>query len=129
KLEDNSRSPMDGWIRYENGQRKTACWSRLETSGQEEGLPWRDGGVYLITGGSGSLGLLVAEEIARQTQAATFILTGRSPLDRDKQMKLQELESSGASVVYRQADITHRNTVIGLLDSMQQEFGRVHGII
>ncbi|WP_336078347.1 SDR family NAD(P)-dependent oxidoreductase [Paenibacillus sp. 203] len=129
KLEDNSRSPMDGWIRYENGQRTIACWSRLETSGQEEGLPWRDGGVYLITGGSGSLGLLVAEEIARQTQAATFILTGRSPLDRDKQTKLQELESSGASVVYRQADITHRNTVIGLLDSIQQEFGRVHGII
>ncbi|MDY7989342.1 SDR family NAD(P)-dependent oxidoreductase [Paenibacillus polymyxa] len=129
KLEDNSRSPMDGWIRYENGQRTIACWSRLETSGQEEGLPWRGGGVYLITGGSGSLGLLVAEEIARQTQAATFILTGRSPLDRDKQMKLQELESSGASVVYRQGDITHRNTVIGLLDSIQQEFGRVHGII
>ncbi|MCP3743509.1 SDR family NAD(P)-dependent oxidoreductase [Paenibacillus sp. A3M_27_13] len=129
KLEDNSRSPMDGWIRYENGQRTIACWSRLETSGQEEGLPWRDGGVYLITGGSGSLGLLIAEEISRQTQAATFILTGRSPLDRDKQTRLQELESSGASVVYRQADITHRNTVIDLLDSIQQEFGRVHGII
>ncbi|ALA42994.1 polyketide synthase [Paenibacillus peoriae] len=129
KLEDNSRSPMNSWIRYENGQRTIACWSRLETSGQEEGLPWRDGGVYLITGGSGSLGLLVAEEIARQTQAATFILTGRSPLDRDKQTRLQELESSGASVVYRQADITHRNTVIDLLDSIQQEFGRVHGII
>ncbi|MEK5142623.1 SDR family NAD(P)-dependent oxidoreductase [Paenibacillus sp. FSL M7-0134] len=129
KLEDNSRSPMNSWIRYENGQRTIACWSRLEASGQEEGLPWRDGGVYLITGGSGSLGLLVAEEIARQTQAATFILTGRSPLDRDKQTRLQELESSGASVVYRQADITHRNTVIDLLDSIQQEFGRVHGII
>uniref|UniRef100_UPI00215AB9A6 SDR family NAD(P)-dependent oxidoreductase n=1 Tax=Paenibacillus peoriae TaxID=59893 RepID=UPI00215AB9A6 len=129
KLEGNSRSPMNSWIRYENGQRTIACWSRLETSGQEEGLPWRDGGVYLITGGSGSLGLLVAEEIAQQTQAATFILTGRSPLDRDKQTRLQELESSGASVVYRQADITHRNTVIDLLDSIQQEFGRVHGII
>ncbi|QNV57856.1 Polyketide synthase PksN [Paenibacillus polymyxa E681] len=129
KLEDNSRSPMNSWIRYENGQRTIACWSRLETSGQEEGLPWRDGGVYLITGGSGSLGLLVAEEITRQAQAATFILTGRSPLDRDKQTRLQELESSGASVVYRQADITHRNTVIDLLDSIQQEFGRVHGII
>ncbi|OMF38995.1 SDR family NAD(P)-dependent oxidoreductase, partial [Paenibacillus peoriae] len=129
KLKDNSRSPMNSWIRYENGQRTIACWSRLETSGQEEGLPWRDGGVYLITGGSGSLGLLVAEEIAQQTQAATCILTGRSPLDRDKQTRLQELESSGASVVYRQADITHRNTVIDLLDSIQQEFGRVHGII
>ncbi|QYK63046.1 Acyl carrier protein [Paenibacillus sp. S25] len=129
KLEDNSRSPMNSWIRYENGQRTIACWSRLETSGQEEGLPWRDGGVYLITGGSGSLGLLVAEEIARQTQAATCILTGRSPLDRDKQTRLQELESLGASVVYRQADITHRNTVIDLLNSIQQEFGRVHGII
>ncbi|MBP1177198.1 polyketide synthase PksN [Paenibacillus sp. PvR133] len=129
KLEDNSRSPMNSWIRYENGQRTIACWSRLETSGQEEGLPWRDGGVYLITGGSGSLGLLVAEEIARQTQAATFILTGRSPLDRDKQTRLKELEASGTSVVYRQADITHRNTVIDLLDSIQQEYGRVHGII
>ncbi|MGG4217621.1 amino acid adenylation domain-containing protein, partial [Paenibacillus jamilae] len=44
KLEENSRSPVDGWIRYERGQRKTACWSRYEPSRAEEKLPWRDGG-------------------------------------------------------------------------------------
>ena len=28
-------------------------------------VPWRDGGVYLITGGAGGLGLIFAEAIAR----------------------------------------------------------------
>ncbi|MGG4503889.1 SDR family NAD(P)-dependent oxidoreductase [Paenibacillus polymyxa] len=129
KLEENSRSPVDGWIRYEGGQRKTACWSRFESSRPEEKLPWRDGGVYLITGGSGGLGLLVAEELVRRTQAATLILTGRSPLDGNRQTRLKELESSGARVVYKQGDITDRNTVTSLLESIQEEFGCVHGII
>ncbi|RFT98735.1 SDR family NAD(P)-dependent oxidoreductase [Paenibacillus jamilae] len=129
KLEENSRSPVDGWIRYEGGQRKTGCWSRFESSRPEEKLPWRDGGVYLITGGSGGLGLLVAEELVRRTQAATLILTGRSPLDGNRQTRLKELESLGARVVYKQGDITDRNTVFSLLESIQEEFGRVHGII
>ncbi|WP_404302082.1 SDR family NAD(P)-dependent oxidoreductase [Paenibacillus sp. DP01] len=129
KLEENSRSPVDGWIRYEGGQRKTACWSRFESSRSEEKLPWRDGGVYLITGGSGGLGLLVAEELVRRTQAATLILTGRSPLDGNRQTRLKELESSGARVVYKQGDITDRNTVTSLLESIQEESGCVHGII
>ncbi|WP_113049889.1 SDR family NAD(P)-dependent oxidoreductase [Paenibacillus polymyxa] len=129
KLEENSRSSVDGWIRYEGVQRKTACWSRFESSRPEEKLPWRDGGVYLITGGSGGLGLLVAEELVRRTQAATLILTGRSPLDGNRQTRLKELESLGARVVYKQGDITDRNTVTSLLESIQKEFGRVHGII
>ncbi|MGG1942592.1 SDR family NAD(P)-dependent oxidoreductase [Paenibacillus polymyxa] len=129
KLEENSRSPLDGWIRYEGSQRKTACWNRLEPSRSDEKLPWRDGGVYLITGGSGGLGLLVAEELVRRTQAATLILTGRSPLDGNRQTRLKELEFSGARVVYKQGDITDRNTVTSLLESIQEEFGCVHGII
>ncbi|RTZ31355.1 amino acid adenylation domain-containing protein, partial [Paenibacillus polymyxa] len=124
KLEENSRSPLDGWIRYEGSQRKTACWNRLEPSRSDEELPWRDGGVYLITGGSGGLGLLVAEELVRRTRAATLILTGRSTLDGNRQTRLKELESSGARVVYKQGDITDRNTVTSLLESIQKEFGR-----
>ncbi|WP_249930883.1 SDR family NAD(P)-dependent oxidoreductase, partial [Paenibacillus polymyxa] len=129
KLEENSCSPVDGWIRYEGGQRKTACWNKFEPSREEEKLPWKDGGVYLITGGSGGLGLLVAEELVRHTRAATLILTGRSPLDENRQIRLKELESLGARVVYKQGDITDRNTVISLLESIQEEFGCVHGII
>ncbi|MGG4221712.1 SDR family NAD(P)-dependent oxidoreductase, partial [Paenibacillus jamilae] len=91
--------------------------------------PWRDGGVYLITGGSGGLGLLVAEELVRHTRAATLILTGRSSLDENRQARLRKLESLGARVVYQQGDITDRNTVFSLLESIQEEFGRVHGII
>ncbi|KTS80479.1 peptide synthetase, partial [Paenibacillus jamilae] len=115
KLEENSCSPVDGWIRYGGGQRKTACWNRFEPSRPEEKLPWKDGGVYLITGGSGGLGLLVAEELVRHTRAVTLILTGRSPLDENRQIRLKELESLGARVVYKQGDITDRNTVTGLL--------------
>ncbi|WP_156497403.1 KR domain-containing protein, partial [Paenibacillus jamilae] len=120
KLEENSRSPVDGWIRYEGSQRKTACWSKFESSRPEEKLPWKDDGVYLITGGSGGLGLLVAEELVRHTRAATLILTGRSPLDANRQSRLKKLESLGGRVVYKQGDITDRNTVFGLLKSIQE---------
>ncbi|KJK31065.1 SDR family NAD(P)-dependent oxidoreductase, partial [Paenibacillus polymyxa] len=60
---------------------------------------------------------------------ATLILTGRSPLDGNRQTRLKELESLGARVVYKQGDITDRNTVTSLLESIQEEFGCVHGII
>ncbi|WP_226000687.1 SDR family NAD(P)-dependent oxidoreductase, partial [Paenibacillus sp. BJ-4] len=48
---------------------------------------------------------------------------------RGRQTRLKELEASGASVEYRQGDITDKSTVIGLLESIREECGRVHGII
>ena len=53
-----------GAVRYIGGERQEL---RLEEVAcpAAAALPWRDGGVYLITGGAGGLGLLFAEAIAK----------------------------------------------------------------
>ncbi|HML90355.1 MAG TPA: SDR family NAD(P)-dependent oxidoreductase [Methylomusa anaerophila] len=129
KLEANSRSPNDSHIRYQDGQRLLAGWSEVEVSQAAVSLPWKDQGVYLITGGAGGLGLIFAAEIAHKTKDAALILTGRSPLSEEKQGKLKELAALGARVAYRQADVADRQAVAGLIKSIKGEFGDIHGII
>ncbi|MFW6856810.1 KR domain-containing protein, partial [Burkholderia gladioli] len=61
------------------------------TPSMPEGLPWREGGVYLITGGAGGLGRLFAREIASRTRRATLVLSGRSELDAEAREALRAL--------------------------------------
>jgi polyketide synthase PksN len=93
------------------------------------GKPWKDGGVYLITGGAGGLGRIFAQEIAQQTKGARLILTGRSEPDAGKEAQLAELEILGATAAYRQVDITNAHAVEGLIDSIVEDFGSLQGII
>ena len=85
KLKENSRSPLDNRIRYQDGKRWVASWSNIFR--EKVGMPWKAEGVYLITGGAGGLGFIFAKEIARQAKNATVILTGRSALTEAKQVQ------------------------------------------
>ncbi|WP_459622574.1 beta-ketoacyl synthase N-terminal-like domain-containing protein, partial [Burkholderia sp. 3C] len=57
-------------VRFEQGRRWERQWHELDTApaspaaSSDAALPWKAAGVYLITGGAGGLGLLLAEEIA-----------------------------------------------------------------
>ncbi|ATF14554.1 non-ribosomal peptide synthetase [Brevibacillus brevis X23] len=129
KLQENACHPMDDRIRYQAGNRYVLGWCETKLLHDEVTIPWRDQGTYLITGGAGGLGLIFAREIANQAKQATLILTGRSPLREDKQAMLHDLQRSGASVIYRQVDVTDKQEVVQLIQSIQQEFGGLHGII
>ena len=97
----------------QDGKRMIVGWSELEVP--EAGIPWKDQGVYLITGGAGGLGQIFAAEIARNVKASTLVLTGRSALSPEQESRLKELEALGAKVSYRQADITDRKAVNSLI--------------
>ena len=56
---------------------------------------FKDGGVYLITGGAGGLGRVFAKEIARTTTGAVVVLTGRSAPDGRTHALLAELGMLG----------------------------------
>jgi polyketide synthase PksN len=128
KLRENSRCPGDQQIRYRGGQRFAAGWEEMETPGAAA-LPWKEHGVYLISGGAGGLGLIFAQAIARNVKNPTVILTGRSALDEARQAKLKELEASGGRFDYRRVDVTDSKAVAGLIDDIRHEFNRLHGII
>ena len=105
----------------------------------------RERGVYLITGGLGGVGMILAERFAGQAQAR-LVLTGRGafppptawdewlaghdddPISR-KIRRLRAMEAKGAEVTVRRADVADREQMAQLATEMCERFGQVHGIV
>ncbi len=107
--------------------------------------PLRERGVYLVTGGLGGLGLVVASHLARQVRAR-LVLVGRSPmpervewdewLDRSgpddptarRIRAVREFEAAGAEVLLARADVTDVEAMRSVLDETRRRFGALHGV-
>ncbi|WP_346900170.1 SDR family NAD(P)-dependent oxidoreductase [uncultured Roseibium sp.] len=113
--------------RYQNGQRTIRTWRELADSAPQH--RWRDGGVYLIAGGMGGLGRLVAEDIARTAKGAVLVLTGSKPLDDDRQDFLKSLRELGAVTAYRQVDMADAAAVKALVGHIVEVHGGLTGVI
>ncbi len=129
KLKENSRCPDDQEIYYQNGKRCIAGWCEIDASQADVNAPWKERGVYLITGGAGGLGLIFAKDLAQHVDGATAILTGRSALSEEKQSQLQKLKASGLKVAYKQVDVADQQAVTNLAQSISVEYGGLNGII
>lgn len=102
--------------------RGTQRWTQtFEPSRLEGNARLREGGVYLITGGMGGVGLLLAKRLA-QTAHARLVLAGR------RIRKLQELEEAGAEVLYRSVDVSDEAQVQALVDEIYERFGALDGV-
>ncbi|HEX4621222.1 MAG TPA: SDR family oxidoreductase, partial [Myxococcaceae bacterium] len=128
RLRESALNGGDQEIRYVGGDRLVSGWSELPAS-LPAAPPWREDGVYLITGGAGGLGLLFAAAIARRARGAQVVLTGRSALDEAKQSRLRALEGQGARVSYRPVDVGDAAAVGSLVDWLRAEFGGLNGIL
>ncbi|MFT0802662.1 amino acid adenylation domain-containing protein [Bacillus swezeyi] len=130
KLKEDSQRPDDKQIKYEAGGRFVKDWREIELPAAAElHMPWKDNGVYLITGGAGSLGLLFAKEIANRTVHPAIILTGRSVLSERKEQELDALRNLGAEVIYKQADVGDQKAVSQLMDEIKEMYGHLNGIL
>lgn len=135
-LENNANATDLSDVCYRGNKRWVKHWLELpdqhdsaRTQPAEIGMPWRDDGVYLITGGLGGLGLIFASEIVRQTAHATLILTGRSALTDDKRQSIKVLEQSAAVVEYAQVDVANRTDVKTLVSRVMTEYGQLSGVL
>ncbi|MEK4316339.1 type I polyketide synthase [Bacillus sp. FSL P4-0334] len=129
KLKENRAHPEQAEIRYEDGKRLVRNWRHLPAP-QSGAIPWKDEGVYLLTGGAGGIGLIFAEEIASRVKNAVLVLTGRAEvLDEERSARLRRLAASGARVLYQPVDVTDRAAVIALVRGIQEEHGTLDGII
>src|SRR5579875_957811 len=106
----------------------------------------RDRGVYLITGGLGSMGLALAEALAQRVQAR-LVLLGRSAFPQPEQweawlrthgqddalsqkiQQLRRIEELGGEVLVLQADVTSLEQMQTVLERVQERFGYLHGVI
>ena len=79
-------------------------------------------GTVLITGGTGTLGALLARHLVAQHGVRHLLLTSRRGADTEGTLKLQaELESLGSSVRIVACDVTDRDQLKTLLDSISEE--------
>ena len=113
---------------------------------EDAASPLRDGGTYLITGGLGGLGLVLAEHLGR-TRRARLVLVGRStfPAPADWQAELdrrpaedatsikirtlQALEEVGAEVMVCAADVADSAAMVGVRAAVLERFGALDGIV
>jgi acyl transferase domain-containing protein/acyl carrier protein len=119
----------------------------METENGKEEVPrLKEEGVYLITGGLGGIGLVLAQHLA-DTVRARLILTRRSAFPQRKEWdrwltahpeddpvsrkieKLHELESAGAEVLVCSADAADRDQMQAVVVKAEERFGRIDGVI
>ncbi|EGD45657.1 Mycocerosate synthase., 6-deoxyerythronolide-B synthase [Ruminiclostridium papyrosolvens DSM 2782] len=126
KLWREMPTPKNSSILYQEGKRYI-CRIR-PTKMQPGNSLLKPGGTYLITGGCGGLGLQLAGHLAK-TQHANLILTGRSPMDEKKQMKIKILEDLGGQVLYLQADVCDQARMKEGLSQAKERFGEIRGVV
>ena len=128
-------------------RRWVASHERIDVS--ERGtapFPLRDRGVYLITGGLGSVGLLIARQLAEACRAR-LVLTGRSGLPPRSQWSdraaratfdaetlrridaILAIEAAGGLVRVAAADVTQRDDVRAAVALCDTECGGLDGVV
>ncbi|MBB5101168.1 SDR family NAD(P)-dependent oxidoreductase [Streptomyces spectabilis] len=129
-LEAESRRTDDPRIRHGDGTREVLGWEPLEPLDETaEPVPWRAGGVYLITGGAGGLGRIFARDIARRAPGAVLCLTGRSPLGPAIEADLAALRAEGARPEYHVLDVTDGRATERLVRKLTRRHKALHGVL
>ncbi|HET6935576.1 MAG TPA: type I polyketide synthase, partial [Candidatus Angelobacter sp.] len=131
-------------VAYRKGQRWTCEFEPRQLS-KPDRIPakLREGGVYLITGGTGGLGLVLAEHLANKAKAR-LILTGRSGIPvreqwpdlaqqqdamAEKIRALQRIEAAGGEVLILAADSSDDAQMARVVEQGLERFGESHGVI
>ncbi|AXE29470.1 hypothetical protein DK842_05875 [Chromobacterium phragmitis] len=111
------------WI--DGGRRLAAAWSVIEPDAGARPI-WRDGACYLITGGAGRIGRILARDIVETAPSARVVLVGRSAPGEEAR---DDLAGLGARVEYRRADISRLDDVRVLVAAIEAAHGRLDGVV
>ncbi|MFI6692965.1 SDR family NAD(P)-dependent oxidoreductase [Streptomyces sp. NPDC050433] len=120
----------EGLVLHRDGVRLVPAWTEAPPvrPGVQD-VPWRAGGVYLITGGASGIGAAVARRIARDVAGPVLVLAGRSPLDPGTDSLLEELRAAGAVAHYARADVSRWQEARHLVEAVRAREGGLQGIV
>jgi acyl transferase domain-containing protein/acyl carrier protein len=139
--------PADAAVSYRKGLRLVQDFVSLKVDALGDGeTRLRRNGVYLITGGLGGVGLVLARHLAQKVQAK-LVLIGRSGLPErstwmewleqhgnddatsQKILKVRSLEECGAEVCVIAADVSEPGQMKAVVEAAYQNFGALHGVV
>ncbi|WP_437283008.1 beta-ketoacyl synthase N-terminal-like domain-containing protein [Sorangium sp. So ce375] len=141
-LDELASEARDAAVAFRRGRRWVEAYEPVRLDASE---PLRERGVYLITGGLGGVGLVLAKRLARQVQARLALLGRRSLPAREEWASwlagrgehdatsrriraVLELEALGAEVLVLEADVSDPRAMDGALRAVDARFGRLHGV-
>ncbi len=115
------------FVAYRNAQRWVQTYEPVVLDAPGHGRSsFREGGVYLITGGLGNIGIAISVYLSRNYRAK-LVLVGRSSApDTDA---LESIQATGAEVAYVSANVADANGMRGAIEQAYQRFGALHGVI
>ncbi|WP_287276156.1 MULTISPECIES: SDR family NAD(P)-dependent oxidoreductase, partial [unclassified Okeania] len=104
--------------------------ARLERKllAESQQLSFSESGSYLITGGTGSLGLSIAQWLVEKG-CKHLVLTGRSQPSEQAQLKINSLEKQGAEVVVTQADVSVQEDMERVFKQIEERMPPLKGVI
>lgn len=131
-------------IAFRNGKRYVSQFQRKIMAATKE-TAIRDQGVYIITGGTGGMGLTFAKYLASKGKVNLALINRSQFVAKDeweaiiqneqetrlkeKVLTLLEIEKMGAQVDCFSADITNEADLSKILEELRTKFGRINGII
>lgn len=116
-------------VEYRENERYISCYREMLVSKSINSIKsFRTNGVYLITGGSGQLGMKTADYLMK-TYNAKIALTGRRAEDETIKKFLDEHRASGYEVIYIPANITDQEETNQLVGKVKEQYGVIHGVI
>jgi NAD(P)-dependent dehydrogenase (short-subunit alcohol dehydrogenase family) len=125
-LEELTAAPGDPVVALRGRRRWAQSFERvgMEEPGSRGGL--REGGVVLVTGGTGGIGYALAEHLAR-TKRARLVLVSRSGVLSEEHTRA--LENLGAEVLVEAADVADEDAMRQVLARAAERFGAIHGVV
>ncbi len=126
ELMANSKEPE---VAYRDGQRlvcrlEKADWHREE----RQELPFKQGGIYLLSGGLGGIGSEIAKYLL-ENYRAKLLLVGRSPL-KEKRSVYCQLEQLEGEIIYEAVDICNLEQLQQVVaKALSQWGGELDGVI
>ncbi len=114
-------------VRYTEKARLTRGFEYYDMPQNTKGIPLKENGTYLITGGMGGLGFLFAKYIAKRAKVKIALL-GRADLDGEKEERLEAIKSEGSEAEYFKGDVNNPKDVKKLLKSIRSIFGEINGV-
>jgi len=128
RLNENRCSAVDQSIFYLDKRRMIQTIKNVQISNSLIKEYLKNHGTYLITGGNGGLGLIVAKSIVSRVENPTLILTGRSPLTEEKQRYFDEILNTKANVHYCCCDVCDLDAVRDMVEYITKTYGDINGI-
>lgn len=131
ELVRQERSEESKDVRYLEDKRyvKSIVKARVENQLPKDIEPtFKDEGVYIISGGAGTIGLFLAKSIVQHAKKPYLYLLGRSGLCKELNGQLEYLEKLGASVSYLQADVSKSKDVHHAFEIIKEKHENIDGI-